>query len=69
MDVPVGLVPTSSRIHTVYASINAWTAVILVMHTIGLDKRTESVEEPAMTVQLLLVLLFQTEYDLAIQCY
>jgi hypothetical protein len=32
--------------------------------TIGVDQGTESVEEPAVAVELLLVLLLQTEDDL-----
>jgi hypothetical protein len=32
--------------------------------TVGLDQRAERIEEPAVTVELLLVLLLETEYDL-----
>lgn len=38
------------------------------MHTVGLDERAEGVEEPPMTVELLLVLLLQAEDDLNRTC-
>lgn len=63
MEVPVGLVPTSSRTQTTLAKY-VWFPQCIGELTIGLDKRTKGIEEPPMTVELLLVLLLQAENDL-----
>ena len=63
MDVPVGLVPTSRRMQTKNSSIAAFEYNICIP-TVGLDEGTKGVEEPSVTVQLLLVLFLETEDDL-----
>jgi hypothetical protein len=63
MEVPVGLVPTSSRTQTTLAKHVEFPQSIGEL-TIGLNKRTKSIEEPPMTVELLFVLLLQAENDL-----
>ena len=63
MVVPVGLVPTSIRMQTKTISI-ATFEYNMCIPTVGLDEGTKGVEEPSVTVQLLLVLFLETEDDL-----
>ena len=65
MDVPVGLVPTSSRMQTErYSNQYEPTQCEAKEHTVGSDERAKGVEEPSVAVQLFLVLLLQTKDDL-----
>ena len=63
MDVPVGLVPTSRRTQT-SVIVRATYSPEFNIQTIRLEKWSECIEKPSMTVELLLVLLFQAEQNL-----
>ena len=64
MDVPVGLVPTSSKMQTEKAESRTLLNRVERERTIGLDEGAKGVEEPAMAVELLLVLLLEAKEDL-----
>lgn len=69
MEVPVGLVPTSSRIQTnIVALVLDNCEYCHKLHTIRSDQRTERIEKPPMTVQLLLILFFQAKDNLNRTC-
>jgi hypothetical protein len=59
-----GRVPTSNKIHTLGLTGVSESFEYHCDIMTYLQKRGEGVKKPAMTINLLLVLLFQTEYDL-----
>jgi hypothetical protein len=65
--VPVGFVPTSSKIQTSKQS-KSDKIVLRKEGTIWVDQWTESVEEPPVAIQLFLVLFFETKYNLHGTC-
>ena len=67
IDVPVGFVPTSSKIQTSKQS-ESDKMTPGKKRTIWVDQWTKSVEEPPVAIQLFLVLFFETKYNLHWTC-